>query len=621
VSGVSPRGWGLVRLPDSDSSSNSAADEDPQYDPYPVGWSVRDPYSSAPLGSTGPSGPLSGDPYSSLSSGSAGDPYTVASSASDPYSSSAGRGYDVDGYRLAASPDFSTPTPRSFREALRPFEFPAPYIEDQLESVDRRLGAQDMQMLELREKFEATERQLAEATKKLDDFQKGDWISSKMPRFTDGFRFTGAYLRTGYGINGRGGGIEEFTAPDGLFNINFRLGNEKDTYGEMGFEKSFNYEDDKKPQYMVRSMFAYKFLTDKTNYTTDQFSDLLIRETYVRASNVIQGEKDTAFWAGQRFYDRADIHINDLFALDNSGWGGGVENINLGYGKLWVAALGGTRDGYRQYNGRGTLTELHLDFRLKEVKALEGTSMFWLDIAYVPGGSFQAFDPQSVFASNVGDQHLSGNIDMINYSKSDFDNELGFAVGIIHDRQLWGGANRTFLMHGIGAGADFNTYIVVGKPPGAVGDQDRWFFANWNVRQFNDSVSMMWMVLFDQDNVGRGDDGTYGYGFKQPVRRVYSAGARPYFMFSDHFGISGELGLDLVDEIRYTDKAGDGTFLQKATIAPVIKKGRGFWDRPELRVFATHAWWGNNAKGLVANPAYGDVLAGWNFGIQGEAWW
>ena len=44
-------------------------------------------------------------------------------------------------------------------------------------------------------------------------------------------------------------------------------------------------------------------------------------------------------WAGKRFYQRKDIHIMDYYYLNNSGYGVGVENIDVGLGSVSVALI------------------------------------------------------------------------------------------------------------------------------------------------------------------------------------------------------------------------------------------------------------------------------------------
>lgn len=139
---------------------------------------------------------------------------------------------------------------------------------------------------------------------------------------------------------------------------------------------------------------------------------------------------------------------------------------------------------------------------------------------------------------------------------------------------------------------------------------------------------------FDNENVGQGTDGTYGYGFSQPKRRLYSAGVRPIFMFTETLALQFETGIDYVDEIRYTSKSGDDAYCAKFTIAPTIRTvsslGKvdpdkfprpNFLGRNELRVFATCSRWSSNAKGLVGLPAYQEQTDGWSFGVQAETRW
>ena len=69
-------------------------------------------------------------------------------------------------------------------------------------------------------------------------------------------------------------------------------------------------------------------------------------------------------WAGKRFYQRHDVHMIDFYYWDISGPGAGLENIDVGVGKLSFAATrssesGGSsasaisiRDWHRTYNNK-----------------------------------------------------------------------------------------------------------------------------------------------------------------------------------------------------------------------------------------------------------------------------
>lgn len=56
----------------------------------------------------------------------------------------------------------------------------------------------------------------------------------------------------------------------------------------------------------------------------DQFR---LREAFVQMGNVIESQPGARFWAGERYYRRQHMDINDFYPLDTSGYGGGVENL------------------------------------------------------------------------------------------------------------------------------------------------------------------------------------------------------------------------------------------------------------------------------------------------------
>jgi maltoporin len=89
--------------------------------------------------------------------------------------------------------------------------------------------------------------------------------------------------------------------------------------------------------------------TQSSNFASnDQFH---LREAFVQVGNVLQSNPSAQFWAGERYYRRLNIDINDFYFLDMSGYGGGVENLNVGVGKLSVAYLGGAKDDLITNNG------------------------------------------------------------------------------------------------------------------------------------------------------------------------------------------------------------------------------------------------------------------------------
>lgn len=92
------------------------------------------------------------------------------------------------------------------------------------------------------------------------------------------------------------------------------------------------------------------------------------------------------------------------------------------------------------------------------------------------------------------------------------------------------------------------------------------------------------------------------------------------YVVQDHFKISTEIGYDQI-------KANDQTRnLTKLTLAPTWSiKGTGYYDRPELRLYYTYAFWNDNEQKMrdlvMPNNNFHNVNRGSNFGAQLEYWW
>ena len=122
---------------------------------------------------------------------------------------------------------------------------------------------------------------------------------------------------------------------------------------------------------------------------------------FLEFKNVIRSAPGVTFWAGQRYYDRYDIHPQDYFFIDTSGYGGGVYNIDVGVGKLALAYFGGIREGtgnflgnnFNQYNlevngGQGDFYRHTFDVRLGDIQVFHGKLKLVLMGAYQQGGTF-----------------------------------------------------------------------------------------------------------------------------------------------------------------------------------------------------------------------------------------
>lgn len=458
----------------------------------------------------------------------------------------------------------------------------------------------------LEQRVAALERATKENTDALDEVFAPNFVAEGLPKdATRNFEFHG-YLRAGYSVNQDGYGQQRITHPDGLFEIApGRLGAEPDTYGELTFKYNFP-ADEGGPKFSIQSTLAYKYIGERNNYTTpgvggvdnngdgqvdqiryDNGGDILFREAFVSASNVIATAPDVTFWAGQRFYDRHDIHIYDYYFLDMSGYGGGVEKIDLGPGKLAVAYLGGTEDDFTVENGNW-ITKQAIDIRWSELPTFGGKGMLWIAPMYAKGGAGEGVN---------------------------FDEELGVAAGWVQMNTLAKGYNKWSLQYGYGVASQFNTYIsaINFQGAGVVDDTETFQFTDQFVWQFNDQFSLMAATIVNYSDSG--------VRYASGSDRLFVSGAvRPIYMFTKHLGLETELGVDWSDDVRYDDREGSAT-LGKITVAGVIKPSGAFWSRPEIRAFVSYFRWMGEPGYYSPNGVDSNDRSSWNIGVQAETWW
>src|SRR5262245_23385948 len=176
---------------------------------------------------------------------------------------------------------------------------------------------------------------------------------SKLQEQLGTFEFHG-YFRSGYGLNSSGGSQVAFQAPGA--DAKYRLGNEAETYAELIFVNNWlNPERGADKAWLKTEVMVEANTTNSANYANfpgntgnDQFR---LREAFVRAGHILQSQPNAKFWAGERYYRRQHIEINDFYPLDMSGYGGGVEDLDVGVGKLAVGFLVGARPEIVTSNG------------------------------------------------------------------------------------------------------------------------------------------------------------------------------------------------------------------------------------------------------------------------------
>jgi maltoporin len=414
-----------------------------------------------------------------------------------------------------------------------------------------------------------------------DFLRDADTRMKKLEEQVKSFEFHG-YLRSGYGLNSRGGQQVAFQAPGA--DAKYRLGNEAETYGELIFVNNWvNPEHDSDKAWIRTEVMIEANTTNSANFTNfpgekgnDQFR---FREAFVQAGNVLKSQPNAKFWAGERYYRRYQAHINDFYLLDMSGYGGGVEDLDVKVGKLAVAFLAGARPDITTENGN--YAKSNIDVRLYDVNAPGGKLAAWFNYANAKGGT-------------------TPNGTVIPTSS-------GFAFGIAHQKLEWkGGYNWFSVQYGKGAASNFSTSID--DPTPFIKDTKRFRIAEHMLLQTNDKFAIMPVFVYQRTHNGNPKEGWNEWT---------SFGARPQYFFNDHLSLAFEAGLDRT-------RSGNGQYdgwLRKFTIAPQIGAGRKFFSRPVLRVFLTYASWSDGLRGFVGGIPFRDRTSGFTYGVQTETWW
>lgn len=411
------------------------------------------------------------------------------------------------------------------------------------------------------------------------------------------------YLRTGVGGNSEGGSQACFSLPGMPFK--FRLGNECETYAELGFGQTLFRDKATGLQFRYEGMLAYQtsqnqdFESLRGSYDlipnpdydpglpigpTNQpqilknnlpGNDIANRQNFVIATlpNGIQ------IWGGKRYYHRQDIHQIDFYYWDPSGYGFGVENVDLPMGKLAVA-LFKSGDGATQTNWRP-------DVRVEGINV-----------------GFGAID--------VG---FNGNYIS---SKDSVGDAMKFSPGftIQHKVSVLGGQNTLAFQYGAGAMAQLDKYVSTGRTSDS--NQFR-VVENLLFAPTSDISGSLTVVYEDATEIYSNDPGNQAAYWNS--RQSLSAGIRPAYRVNDWFKVAGEVAYQTV----MGKKGADDLSLYKVTLAPTITTPAGpggeFLTRPEIRLFATYAGWNDAAKGQVGGKAFADKSNGLTFGAQVEAWW
>lgn len=429
-----------------------------------------------------------------------------------------------------------------------------------------------------------------------DQLQEAETKIAGLQRQLGAFEFHG-YFRSGYGLNSDGGQQVAFQAPG--TEAKYRLGNEAETYGEFIFVNNWlNPEEHPDQAWIKTEVMIEANTTDSTNSAAfpqtvvngqvtsggnDQFR---LREAFVRGGHFFGDIQSGAiFWAGERYYRRQHIEVDDFYPLDLSGYGAGFEDVRLGNTKLAVAFLAGARPDITTQNGN--YAKSNIDVRWYDVKGPLGIYGAWFDFATSKGGTTPT---GTVIPTSSGE-----------------------AFGFKFQHLEWhGGYNAFSIQYGTGVASNFSSPgsgTVVENPTPFINSQAQFLITEQVLLQPNDKFAIMPIFVYQ-----RTKDGNPLHPWQQWV----SFGARPEIFFTKYLSLAFEGGFDHTHSL--VAPVYDG-WLRKFTIAPQIGAGRKFFSRPVLRAFLTYGNWSDGLRGFVGGIPFQNRTYGLTYGVQAETWW
>ncbi|EOI5820945.1 maltoporin [Cronobacter malonaticus] len=409
------------------------------------------------------------------------------------------------------------------------------------------------------------------------------------------------YARSGIGWTGSGGVQQCFQATGA--DAKYRLGNECETYAELKLGQEVWKEADK--SFYFDSNIAYKSsqLNDWENSETPA-----IREFNVVGKNLIDSLPGANIWAGKRFYQRHDVHMIDFYYWDISGPGAGIENIDLGVGKLSLAATRSTEQG-----GSSAFGDRDATTGIRTYNNEVPNDVFdvrWAGIETNPNGALE-----------LGVDYGHTNIPDDYYLQPGASKD-GWMFTAEHTQTIGTGFNKFVVQYATdsmisqgkgqarGGAVDNDGSLIRILDHGSISMGDRW--------------DMMYVAMYqdtDRDN-NRGNT-------------WWTVGVRPMYKWTPIMSTLLEVGYDNVK----SQQVDETNSQYKITLAQQWQAGDSIWSRPALRVFATYAKWDEKwgyvktSNGSTTSEAvksgtfteFGNSSRGdsdeWTFGAQMEIWW
>ena len=370
----------------------------------------------------------------------------------------------------------------------------------------------------------------------------------------------------------------------------WRLGNECDYVIEPQFTARIVNRDDKSSWGVVAMPGLYRTFQSPPGGASFSNIPAEFRQIYFFGEGVPQ-LLNGRVWGGRRYYDRLHLNINDQFLEIEDGDGAGVEDMNVGVGKVSVAFLMNPNSEAASVTGptgdpiaTANLAPFKLTARITDIKtAPEGSLQIWAAL----------------------------------YSYSTSKDQQDTAVVVPKPDSIF----RFAAYHTLGKILGGNNFV--GAKVDAGSNHLQWRAVVQEQMAFNNEHTAVDLLAEYRSNKNRiNSDAPW------IKNDWFSLGGRVDTQISGPFRFLVEAGVD-----RVMPDSGAAPLLVKTTAAFAINAGETPGNVPSFRLFYTHGFWNDAAKtsdlgvytqgqsGTRLQQVYGDKTNGGAFGIQAEAWW
>lgn len=492
---------------------------------------------------------------------------------------------------------------------------------------------------------------------------------------TTNFEYHG-YARSGIGSSSKGGKQACFQVAGAP--VKHRLGNECESFVEQ--KLSATLATDNGAEFRLNTLIAYS--TDQQVVWEEPGFALM--ELNVVGKDIFPVLPGAQLWAGKMYYQRHDIHQLDWYYWNVSGPGAGLENIDLGFGRLSLAWV--RNEASVIHDSSVTTTSIAYDSSdpIKETTTtkVQPLSDFGLDQNYTATENVKTvvptpdnLEPPDSYAISQDEKRITTNIIDVRLGDIKLSDSLNLGFGFGYGKGSPGDkvANKAFydkdgfmgtaqLTYGFPMGGfnklvfQYATDAMTGPGLGQSGvtsQTSKWYTGSKLARVLN----------FGQIPIMNRLDTTYVVGWSQldysreaqaemlsPDKLTWiTVGIRPQWKWSELTSTVLDFGWDkvtngadftIVEDGKVRKEFADSQMF-KVTLAQQFHPQFGSFVRPVLRLFVTYANWdelkcptagvvvgGCNSgtagiagdKDLIADN-FGTATDGMTFGIQMEAWW